>query len=215
MGSTAFTLLLILVVLLMLRKRHHLKEMNRSNGRRDSGDQARNAIHSNDHLSLQEIGRSGRIDQAKELGGKSKAELLDTTIPTELSVMAPHDMHKLTTSRTPPRPETALKVESPDARDKFAIVVATTKVTRDSREKTPSSTMGVETIICSTQQPRPLDLNRSIPLTPIHNSGQTSPILFKIPRGLPVLRNNKPMGAHLSQVRSMSKIVVNRHSFIS
>ena len=214
-GSIAFVLACIFAVLLTLRKFRTSSKTGRQADNVDHRERAWNTELPNHVFQPREIDMSSPVGQHQELSDTSKAELSDSTAPLELSVVSPRSVHELMAQQRPPRLETGSNDQYLNTKNKLTIVVAT-DFSRESWTSfdTSSATPCVETTIYSVP-PKSIDLNRSLPPTPVLESVQASPIINSIQKRSPLLRGLRSPPGDSSRVRSVAGTVLHRGSGMS
>lgn len=180
LGIIAFVFLGLLAIVLGLKKRRNARRAERSCHSTKPTDSSQQ-LDTPDNFALQEIAMNSLIDIYRELPDRGKVELLDASAPTgsghdisELSQPSLPIAHELMTHRS--SDELSI-TQYPGRKDKLAILVST-NISRESRASTGPSTglARIETTI-SSQQTKEINLDRSLPPTPISESLQVSPVV--------------------------------------
>ena len=178
LGIIVFVFLSLLGVVLALKKRRKARR-----GEHDSTEPTElpKQLDSTEVFAIQEIAINSLIDIYRELPDSGKAELLDASTSTgsgheisELSQPSLPIVHELMTHCSS---DESLMAQSLRPKDESAILVST-NMSRESWANTspPAGVASIETII-STQKTKEVDLDRSLPPTPISESLQVSPVV--------------------------------------
>lgn len=190
LGVIAFSLLSLIAVVLAMKKKKKKKEKCNHHDRERNHDTL--DFTEPQQQSIQEISMDSLIGPHRELPDSGRAELLDVAKPSgsgnevsELSGPSEPVAHELVDPFAPAAYELMTHgtsegrsmIQNHNARNKYTIFVAN-DMARESWTRIGTSTDDprVETTICS-QKSKTVDVDRSLPPTPISESPQVSPVI--------------------------------------
>jgi len=207
-------MLMMLAVVLVKRKCARSRLSSHQETKPHSLERTKHLQHSrvseaSEDCSIKEMDLNSLIQMYRELPDNGKAELLDQTTASgsghkisELS--SPHDsppiVHELMTHYSL---DHISLTQSRSARDKFAIVVSTNMSSQSKLSANTSAGFPSMKTTISSSRAKGVDLDRSLPPTPISESVQISPIMTTFNRGTSARRGSETVlgqGAEVSHV---------------
>lgn len=219
-GSIVFVGFIVLVVFWAMRRRrksrkrgtvinNELPKQNRALGTPADDLEPREIDLIGHYREMADNGRAELLDIAAPSG--SGHDISELTHPSELSAAASQSVHELMTHHSSNKLDTPHGIQN-DPNDCCAIVVST-DISQDSwfNRGPLTVTPSVETTIRS--MPRAIvDLDRSLPSTPISESVQNSPVVTDFQKRHAVIQCLRPSLRDLTALRAIPGNIVDRAS---